>query len=142
MKILILCTGNSCRSQMAYGFLRSFSQELEVYSAGTHPATEVHPMAIEVMKEAGIDISDETPTDIACFTNEKWDYVITVCDRVHSSCPTFSGQVDHRIHIGFEDPSESTGSYRDKYDAFIRTRDDIRERLHDFYLSELRPKLK
>lgn len=78
MKILILCTGNSCRSQMAHGFLQSFDPSLEVFSAGTHPAEKVNPMAIEVMQEAGIDISHHIPTNVSEYINESWDYVITV----------------------------------------------------------------
>jgi len=80
MKILILCTGNSCRSQMAHGYMQSFDKRLKVFSAGTEPALRVNPMAVEVMKKAGIDISTHTPRNVDQYLTEEWDYVITVCD--------------------------------------------------------------
>ena len=79
MRILVLCTGNSCRSQMAHGFLQSFDRHIEVYSAGTSPAKHVHPIAISVMSEVGIDISHHIPQKVEQYLNEQWDYVITVC---------------------------------------------------------------
>lgn len=79
MKILIICTGNSCRSQMAHGFLQSFDKNIEVYSAGTEPAAQINAKAVEVMKEVGIDISSHVPTSISTYLDQKWDYVITVC---------------------------------------------------------------
>ena len=82
MKILILCTGNSCRSQMAHGFLQSFDASLEVYSGGTEPAAQVNPKAVEVMKEAGIDISSHTPVSVRTYLDQAWDYVITVCGEL------------------------------------------------------------
>ncbi len=137
MKILILCTGNSCRSQMAHGFLQSFDARLQVFSAGTHPAEQVNPHAVEVMAEAGIDISHHRPTDVATCLNETWDYVITVCDHARESCPAFSGEVRHRLHIGIEDPSEVTGSPETIRQAFIQARDLIKERFSRFYLTEI-----
>ena len=110
MKILILCTGNSCRSQMAHGFLQSFDSSLEVYSGGTDPAPQVNAKAIEVMKEAGIDISTHVPTHVNTYLNEAWDYVITVCSGANESCPAFAGKVGQRLHIGFDDPSHATGT--------------------------------
>ena len=81
MKILILCTGNSCRSQMAEGFLKSFAPDIEIFSAGTKPASRVHPLAVKVMKEQGIDLSKKFPKNVEQFLNESFDYVITVCDN-------------------------------------------------------------
>lgn len=110
MKVLILCTGNSCRSQMAHGVLQSLDSEIEVFSAGTQPAEKVNPRAVEVMKEIGIDISGHTPHNVGEYLNEPWDYVITVCGGANESCPAFVGNVKHRIHIGFDDPSDAVGS--------------------------------
>lgn len=110
MKVLILCTGNSCRSQMAHGFLQSFDPDLEVFSAGTKPAERVNPIAVKVMQEKGIDISGHTPHNVAEYLNDSWDYVITVCGGANESCPTFIGNVKQRLHIGFDDPSDAVGS--------------------------------
>lgn len=92
MKVLILCTGNSCRSQMAHGFLQSFDKHLEVYSGGTEPAVQVNSKAMEMMKEVGIDISSHIPTHVNAYINQEWDYVITVCGDANESCPTFIGK--------------------------------------------------
>ena len=131
MKILILCTGNSCRSQMAEGFLKSFDEKLEVYSAGTEPSSKVHPKALQVMKGIGIDISDNYPKSVDEFLNETFDYVITVCGGANESCPTFTGKVMNRLHIGFDDPAEATGTEEEILGEFIRIRDEIQ---HDFKL--------
>ncbi|MFA7049233.1 MAG: arsenate reductase ArsC [Bacteroidales bacterium] len=133
MNILILCTGNSCRSQMAEGFLQSFSQTLSVYSAGTDPAKEVHPMAIQVMAEAGIDISKKVPARVDDYLDREWDYVITVCDRANESCPLFTGKVKHRLHMGFEDPAMATGTPEEVLSVFLRVRDRIKEAFLAFY---------
>ena len=127
MKILILCTGNSCRSQMAHGFLQSFDPSLKVYSAGTKASGKLNPQAVEVMKDAGIDISHHTSDNVDKYLNEEWDYVITVCGGANESCPTFSGNVKNRLHIGFEDPSEATGSPEFIHSEFIRVRDEIKK---------------
>ncbi len=100
MKILILCTGNSCRSQMAQGFLQSFDKRLKVFSAGTEPATRINPTAIEVMKKEGIDISGNKPEHVDKYLSEEWDYVITVCDDANETCPVFPGKVRHRLAYG------------------------------------------
>ena len=131
MKILILCTGNSCRSQMAEGFLKSFDEKLKVYSAGTEPSDKVHPKAVHVMKEIGIDISDNYPKSVDKFLNEAFDYVITVCGGANESCPTFAGKVKNRLHIGFDDPAEAIGTEEEILGEFIRIRDEIQ---HDFKL--------
>jgi len=141
MKILILCTGNSCRSQMAQGFLQSFNKNIKVYSAGTEPANKVNPKAIAVMKEAGIDISSHTPKNVDQYINEEWDYVITVCDDANETCPTFIGKVKHRLHMGFEDPSKVTGSEDFIWSEFRRIRDLIKEKFYEFYIKNVKPQL-
>lgn len=133
MKILILCTGNSCRSQMAQGFLQSFDKRNEAFSAGTFPASKVNSKAVIVMKEAGIDISHNTPKNVSIYLKEEWDYVITVCDDANESCPFFSGKVKHRLHLGFEDPSNATGSEEFILLEFRRIRDEIRSAFSKFY---------
>jgi arsenate reductase len=141
MKILILCTGNSCRSQMAQGFLQSFDKRLEVFSAGTEPASRVNPTAVEVMKKAGIDISNHLPEHVDEFINESWDYVITVCDQANETCPVFAGKVRNRLHIGFDDPSHVKGSYTEILNEFYRVRNEIRDEFYKLYETELRKKL-
>lgn len=106
MKILILCTGNSCRSQMAHGFLQSFDKNMDVFSAGTKPAEKVNPMVVKVMSETGIDLTNHTPKNVSLYLEHEWDYVITVCGGANKSCPMFTGKVKNRLHIGFDDPSE------------------------------------
>ena len=133
MRILILCTGNSCRSQMAHGFLQSFSSNIEVHSAGTRPAAQVNPLAVETMLEAGIDISSHTPKDVSIYLQQEWDYVITVCGGANESCPAFTGKVKHRLHIGFEDPSEATGTPEFIKSEFRRIRNQIRTGFRLFF---------
>ena len=141
IKILILCTGNSCRSQMAHGFLQSFDKRLEVYSAGTDPAPRVNPRAVEVMKKAGVDISSHIPRHVDEYTGTSWDYVITVCDHANETCPVFSGKVRNRLHMGFDDPSEVKGSYTEIINEFYRVRNEIRDEFYKLYESELVAKL-
>ncbi len=138
MKFLILCTGNSCRSQMAHGFLQSFDADLVVRSAGTHPAGNVHPLAVEVMTELGIDISRHTPNNVSEYLTENWDYVITVCGSAQENCPFFTGKVRHRLHFGFEDPSGIVGSVEYVKSQFRRIRDEIKEVFYKFYLTEIK----
>ncbi len=133
MRILILCTGNSCRSQMAHGFLQSFDNKLDVFSAGTKPAEKVNPMAISVMAEVGIDISHHVPRNVNEYLDEPWDYVITVCGGANETCPTFVGKVGKRIHIGFDDPSNVVGSKEHVISEFRRVRDEIRMSFYIFY---------
>jgi len=137
-KILILCTGNSCRSQMAEGFFKSFDNHLTVYSAGTNPTTEVHKYAIEVMKELGIDISNHTPKNIEKYINLSFDYVITVCDHAKETCPVFTGKVKKRIHIGFDDPAEATGSKTKIINEFRRVRNEILIQSYRLYHTEIK----
>lgn len=132
-KILVLCTGNSCRSQMAEGILRNLDSELEVYSAGTRPEKAVNPYAIEVMKEDGIDISSQYPKNADEFVTVDLDYVITVCDNAKEVCPVFTGNVKKRLHIGFEDPADAIGSYDEIISVYRKSRDEIKEAFKDFY---------
>jgi len=127
VKILIICTGNACRSQMAQVFLQSFDSKIEVHSAGTFPAKMVNPRAIEVMAEVGIDISMNSSKSVDEFLNDQWDYVITVCDDANETCPVFFGKVKNRLHIGFTDPSKITGSEEFIMSEFRRVRDEINE---------------
>ncbi len=133
MRILILCTGNSCRSQMAEAFLKFFDLSMEVYSAGTMPSGEVHPLAVKVMKEEGIDISGGYPKDVSRFIDKSFDYVITVCDNAKETCPVFTGKVKHRLHIGFDDPAEAKGTEEEKLKVFRRVRDEIKHDFNKFY---------
>ena len=126
MRVLILCTGNSCRSQMAHGILQSLDDTIEVCSAGTHPVEQVNPNAIAVMREIGIDISEHTPTDVRQYLTQEWDYVITVCGNANETCPVFAGHVKHRLHIGFDDPSDVTGTPDFIKNEFRRVRDNIK----------------
>jgi len=132
-KILIICTGNSCRSQMAEGFLKSLDPGLAVYSAGTKPEIKVNPNAVKVMGEIGINISAQYPKNADGFKNEPFDYVITVCDSAKESCPVFSGAVKHRLHIGFEDPADAKGTEEEVLAVYRKVRDEIRTEFKKFY---------
>lgn len=138
MNILILCTGNSCRSQMAEGFLKSFNRKLNVYSAGTNPSTEVHPKAIQVMRESGIDISTGYPQNVSEFIDKSFDYVITVCGDAKETCPVFTGEVKHNLHIGFDDPADATGNEEEILSVFRRVRDEIKRDFMKFYEGNLK----
>jgi arsenate reductase (thioredoxin) len=135
MKILILCTGNSCRSQMAHGFLQSFDKKLMVRSAGTEASGKLNPGAVEAMKEIGIDISHHTSDSVDIYLSEEWDYVITVCGGANEVCPAFIGKVKTRLHIGFDDPSHALGSEDFIKFEFRRVRDEIKEEFTKFYES-------
>lgn len=128
-RVLILCTHNSARSQMAEGFLRELAGDrVEVESAGTEQ-TEVRPEAIEAMRKYGIDISRQTSKTLDRFVDQPWDYVITVCDRANESCPVFPG-AKYRLHWSFDDPSKVQGAGRQG--AFDRAAKELRERLVDW----------
>lgn len=141
MKILILCTGNSCRSQMAHGFLQSFDEKLEVFSAGTEASGQINPGAVKTMREAGIDISHHTSDQVDKYLGTEWDYVITVCDQANEACPYFSGKVRNRLHIGFDDPSKAIGTSEFVESEFRRVRDQIRDSFFELYTKTLRPQL-
>ena len=132
MKILVVCTGNRCRSQMAQGILQSLDPDLTVCSAGTRPAAQVHPLGIKVRKEIGIDISQHFPKSIDSYLPEKWDYVITVCGGAKESCPVFTGEVGQQIHIGFDDPDAFIGTEEEVLPEFRRVRDEIKEKMTGF----------
>ena len=124
-RVLILCTGNSARSQMAEGLLRhDGGTGFEVESAGTKPST-VRPEAIEAMKELGIDISSHRSKSVDEFAGQEFDYVVTVCDNAKESCPVFPGKTE-RIHWSFEDPAAVEGEWETRLAAFRRIRDEIR----------------
>ncbi len=135
--VLILCTGNSCRSQMAEGLLRSFDKSLEVFSAGTIPAEAVHRLAVQVMREEWVDLSLSKPKSVDEFLDQHFDYVITVCDEANESCPVFTGKVEHRLHIGFDDPARATGSKEEILAVFRRVRDEINLKFRKFYNENL-----
>lgn len=139
MKVLILCTGNSCRSQMAHGFLQSFDPTLTVCSAGTQASGKLNEKAVAVMKEAGIDISHHTSDSVDKYLGEEWDYVITVCGGANEACPAFLGKVKNRLHIGFDDPSHAIGTDEFIWSEFVRVRDEIRNRFYQFYSEEIKP---
>ena len=139
-KILILCTGNSCRSQMAEGFLKSFDENLEVYSAGTNPAERANPYAIKAMNEVGIDISNGIPENVDKYLSQSFDYVITACDNANETCPVFMGSVKHRLHIGFDDPADAVGSEEEVMPVYRRVRDEIKKDFYEFYKSDLKDK--
>jgi arsenate reductase len=139
-RILILCTGNSCRSQMAEGFLKSFDKNLEVYSAGTRPAEKVNPFAVKAMIEIGIDISNGIAEDVDKYLSQSFDYVITVCDNAKETCPVFMGNVKHRLHIGFDDPADAIGTEEEVMPVYRRVRDEIKKDFYEFYKKELKEK--
>jgi arsenate reductase len=135
-RILVLCTGNSARSQMAEGFLRQFlGDSFEVYSAGTAPGI-VRPEAIAVMNEAGIDISSQWSKSVNEYTGSRFDYVLTVCDNAREACPYFPAETKI-IHHSFEDPAVVGGDENSRLEAFRRVRDAIREYILGDFRSEL-----
>jgi len=125
---------------MAEGFLKSFDPELIVYSAGTNPALQVHPFAIKVMNEVGIDISGQYTKNVNQFIHKSFDYVITVCDNAKNECPVFVGNVKNRLHIGFNDPAEAAGSDEKILAAFRDVRDKIRIEFYKLYKSGIKNK--
>src|SRR3989338_3681764 len=126
-KVLILCTGNSCRSQMAEGVLRHYGNEkFEVFSAGTRPST-VNPLAIQVMKEIGMDISNQLSKHLDEFKNQTFDYVITVCDHARESCPVYL-KTGKKLHWGFPDPPHEKEASEEVLREFRRVRDMIHEK--------------
>jgi arsenate reductase len=138
-RILILCTGNSCRSQMAEGILKNLDPSLEVFSAGVFPASRVSSKTVLVMKEIGIDISGAYPKNVDQFLNESFDYVISVCDNAKETCPVFTGKVKHRLHMGFEDPSFVDGTEEEILEAHRRVRDEMLIKFKEFYRTSLKP---
>lgn len=135
-KILVLCTGNSCRSQLAEGFLRHFAgNSAEIYSAGmeTHG---VHPKAIAVMAEIGIDISGHTSNNMSEYSGIDFDYVITVCDHAKESCPYFPTKAK-KVHQNFPDPAKTTGTEQEIMNAFWAVRQEISDYAQKFVAENL-----
>lgn len=133
--VLFLCTGNSCRSQMAEGLVRHFEGDAwESYSAGTAPSGYVHPLAVRAMAELGIDISGQQSKSTGEFRGQDFDLVITVCDDAAENCPVWLGR-GQKAHIGFFDPAETAGTEEEQMAVFRRVRDEIRQRVLR-YLSE------
>jgi len=133
--VLFICTHNSARSQMAEGWLRHLAGDrFEVHSAGTQPAP-VRPLAIQVMAEAGVDISAQTSKSLDRYLNQPWDYVITVCDDANEVCPVFPGG-RYRLHWSFPDPSKASGSPEEQLAVFRQVRDAIRARIEEFVRQE------
>jgi arsenate reductase len=134
-RILFLCTGNSARSQMAEGLLNHLSRgEWKVQSAGIFPSY-VHPLAIRVMEEIGIDISQQTSKSMNQFLNEAFDYIITLCDEAAQSCPAFPSQ-GKRLHWSFEDPAAAIGTLEERSAVFRKVRDEIRTKIEELLNSE------
>lgn len=130
-RVLILCTGNSCRSQISEGWLRYFGNgNIEVFSAGTKPGF-VHPLAIQTMKEAGVDISSHHSKSVSEFVGEQFDYVVTVCDNARDECPYLPGS-HMSIHMPFEDPSFAAGTTEERLTEFRRVRDVIKGEMKGF----------
>ena len=139
--VLILCTGNSCRSHLAEGILRAAAGEfLNVQSAGSKPAGYVHPLAIQVMKEIGIDISTQQSKHMNDFLQQPVETVITVCGNADQACPMFPGQVN-RYHWGFDDPAHAPGADEEKLGVFRRVRDEIKK-VFEAYAAGRRDQLK
>ena len=129
LKVLFLCTGNSCRSQMAEGLVNYYlGNELEAYSGGTDPAGYVHELAVTAMGELGIDISGQRSKPVTEFRDVDFDLVVTVCDDAAENCPVWLGG-GRRVHLGFEDPAKATGSKDERLAVFRRVRDEIREQM-------------
>lgn len=128
-RVLILCTGNSCRSQMAEGWVRhELGERWEVESAGTHPAGAVHPLAVRAMAESGVDITGQRSKHWAPFLDQRWDLVVTVCDAARESCPLFPGAAE-QVHVSFPDPVLGEGAEEERLAVYREVRDAIRTRL-------------
>jgi len=131
-RVLFLCTGNSCRSHMAEGWLRHLGGDrFEALSAGAKPTGYVHPLAIKVMAEAGVDISQHRSKSIDEFAGQPLDLLVTVCDNARESCPMYAG-AKKQVHWGFDDPAHATGTEEEKMAVFRRVRDEIRQRIQKF----------
>ncbi|RMF04495.1 MAG: arsenate reductase ArsC [Chloroflexi bacterium] len=131
-QVLILCTGNSCRSQMAEGLINhDLGDVWQAYSAGTRPSGYVHPLAVKAMAELGIDISGGRSKSTDEFKDAPLDVAITVCNDAAENCPVWLGQ-GQKVHIGFPDPADATGTQEEKMAVFRQVRDDIRVRVLDY----------
>ncbi len=131
-RVLFLCTGNSCRSQRAEGILRSLAgDKFEAYSAGSRPSGRVHELAVDAMRESGIDISKHESKSVDSFAGEKFDFVVTVCDNAREACPNFPG-AGRQAHWSFDDPAQASGTEEQRRRVFRRVRDEIRHRVRRF----------
>lgn len=137
MKILIISTEDSCRSQMAQAFLQSFDKSLRVISAGTNPSKHVNSFTIKAMQEVGIDINQNAPMDVNQYLSDDWDYVFTVCNNANRTCPSFTGKVNQRWHLAFDNPAEATGESEEILNSYRVIRDEIREAFFAFYNSQI-----
>jgi arsenate reductase len=134
-KVLFLCTGNSCRSQMAEGLVNCYlGNEWRAYSAGTDPAGYVHPLAVQAMAELGIDISGQRSKSTDEFRDTQFDLVVTACDNAAENCPVWLGG-GRKVHVGFEDPAQAAGSDEERLAVFRRVRDEIRREILNFLVS-------
>lgn len=135
--ILVLCTGNSCRSQMAHGYLNTLlNGKAKIYSAGieTHG---LNPGAVSIMKEGGIDISSHTSNNVNEYDGISWDFIITVCDHARENCPYIPSKEAKRIHHNFFDPSKVIGTEEEKHAAFLKARNEIRDFCKQFAEKEM-----
>ncbi|GET34650.1 arsenate reductase [Prolixibacter bellariivorans] len=126
---------------MAHGFLQSFDKRINVQSAGTEASGKLNEKAVAAMKEIGIDISHHTSDPVDKYLNDEWNYVITVCGGANEACPTFTGKVKHRLHIGFDDPSHATGTDEFIWSEFIRVRDEIKAAFYKLYTEDIKPQI-
>jgi arsenate reductase len=131
-KVLVLCTGNSCRSQMAEGLINNRLEGFQAFSAGTKPSGYVHPKAIQVMAELGIDLSQNESKSLDQFRGQYFDYVITVCDSAKEDCPVWLDRASDRYHIGFDDPAKASGTEAEILAEFRRVRDEIGDKVLSF----------
>ncbi len=122
---------------MAEGLLKSFDNKLKVYSAGTDPASKVHPKAVQVMQEIGININYNQAKNVDEFIHQNFKYVITVCDNAKENCPVFRGKVHQSLHIGFDDPAEARGTEEEILSEFRRVRDEINKYFNNFYKHQI-----
>lgn len=137
-KVLVLCTGNSCRSQMAEALINArLGEHYQAFSAGTKPSGYIHPKAVQAMAELGIDLSRNTSKSTEIFRGEYFDYVITVCSNAAEDCPAWLEKAGHRTHIGFDDPADARGTDAEIRAEFNRIRDEIADRLLTFLQAEL-----
>ena len=123
---------------MAHGFLQSFDNNLEVYSAGTEASGKLNQRAVKVMADIGVDISAHTSDSVDKYLDQEWDYVITVCGGANEVCPAFIGKVKNRLHIGFDDPSHVVGDENYIWSEFIRVRDEIKDAFYNLYINKLK----
>lgn len=136
MKILIVCIDNSCLSPIAEAFLKHFDPNLEIFSAGFNPTLKIHPLAVEVMKEINIDISQQIPKHISEFANYEFEYIITICDKAHAYLCKLELKTKKLLNIHLFNPSKTNGSQQQIFQLFRIIRDQIRKKMFEFYRHE------